>query len=74
MGIKPLAKPLSPVILACVSLGLLIFWRILGQVLFPFNFNQLVQVHCGLVIFYQGMSTISNLDVPTQQLLGEMFQ
>lgn len=66
MGIESLVKPLpnNASLYSCaaggvvqwstarVSPGQLIFWRILGQVLFPFNFNQLVQLHGGLGIFH----------------------
>ena len=40
----------------------LVFRGILGQVLFPFNFNQLVQLHGGLSIFHWGMSTFPSLN------------
>lgn len=49
---------------ASVSPQLLVFQGILGQVLFPLNFNQLVQLHGGLGIFHRGMSTFPNLYVP----------
>lgn len=41
---------------------LLVFWGVLGQVLFPLDFNQLVQLHGGLGVFYRGMSTLPDLD------------
>ncbi|ELW70933.1 hypothetical protein TREES_T100020263 [Tupaia chinensis] len=53
---------------------LLVLWGILGQALFPFDFNQLKQLHGGLGIYHRGMSTFTSLHVQVQQLLGEMLQ
>lgn len=46
-----------------VSPQLLVFRDILGQVLFPLNFNQLVQLHGGLGVFHRGMA-LPDLYVP----------
>lgn len=40
----------------------LVLWGILGQVLFPLDFNQLVQLHGGLSVFHGGMPAFPNLD------------
>lgn len=52
----------------------LVLWGILGQVLFPLDFNQLVQLHGGLSVFHGGMPAFPNLDVPVQKLLGETLE
>lgn len=53
---------------------LLVFWGILGQLLLPLDFHQLVKLHGGLNIFHRGMSAVPDLCVPVQQLLGELPQ
>lgn len=45
----------------------LVLWGILGQVLFPLDFNQLVQLHGGLSIFHGGMSTFPNLNTAERE-------